>query len=67
VQQVKQFRIAPQELNPGVAGSWVKLQRKRLYQQYHDLIESMYVDEKARIGAELGEVAKEVKELKERA
>jgi hypothetical protein len=31
------------------------------------LIESMYVDEKARIGAELGEVAKEVKELKERA
>ena len=67
VQQVKQFRIAPQELNPGVAGSWVKLQRKRLYQQYHDLIESMYVDEKARIGAELGDVAKEVRELKERA
>jgi long-chain acyl-CoA synthetase len=65
VQQVKQFRIAPQELNPGATGSWVKLQRKRLYEQYHDLIESMYVDEKSRIGAELGQVAQEVKELKE--
>jgi len=65
VQQVKQFRIAPQELNPGAAGNWVKLQRKRLYEQYHDLIESMYVDEKSRIGAELGEVAQKIRELKD--
>jgi hypothetical protein len=62
--QVKQFRVASQELKPGAAESWVKLLWKRLFEQYHDLTESMYVDEKSHIEAELGEVAKEFKEHK---
>jgi hypothetical protein len=54
--QVKQFRIAPQEFKPGAAESWVKLLGKRLFEQYHDLTESMYtesmyMDEKSHIGA----------------
>jgi long-chain acyl-CoA synthetase len=64
VQQVKQFRITPQELHPG-EGGWYKISRRRLYEQYHDLIESMYVDEKSRIGMEVGELAKDLKEIGE--
>ena len=62
--QVKEFRIAPQDLNPGTAESRFKLLWKRLFEQYHDLTESMYADEKSRIEVELGEVVKEDKDLK---
>jgi len=52
VEQVKQFRIIPKELDPeeGDTTATRKIKRKRIYQMFHGLIEEMYAPGKGNLG-----------------
>jgi len=61
VEQVKVFRILPKELDPEDEADPVtatrKVQRRKMYEKFKDLVESMYSqEEEARIAAEIGEL-----------
>lgn len=61
VEQVKKFKIIPKELDPEDETDPItanrKVQRRRMYERFKDLVESMYTkDEESRILAELAEV-----------
>lgn len=66
VEQVKKFRILPKELDPEDETDPItatrKIQRKRVYDKFRDLVESMYTrEEAAKIAAEVGELREEMK------
>lgn len=61
VEQVKKFRIIPKELDPEDEADAItatrKVQRRKMYEEFKELVDSMYTrEEEARIAAELGEV-----------
>ena len=63
VEQVKCFRIIPEELNPEEDGGPVtptrKVKRDLIYEKFRDLVESMYSDkEEERIISEIGDLLK---------
>jgi long-chain acyl-CoA synthetase len=60
VEQIKAFRILPRSLQPGCEGEPMtatrKVRRQAMYEQFKDLVESMYDDSEERlIAAHTGE------------
>jgi long-chain acyl-CoA synthetase len=61
VEQVKKFRLIPKLLDPSVDGEPVtptrKIKRELMYQQFKDIVESMYSDKEEKLVAmEIGDV-----------
>lgn len=65
VEQIKNFRILPRALQPGLDGEPVtatrKVRRQQMYLKYKDLVESMYDNDEERIiAADIGQNLSEV-------